>query len=102
MDLLERLLKKINTSDTMDVARKGLLCQGLEQLPKDGACTAFMIIRAFKMNIDKTRYVGESTTPYYGIQTPCDSDSARSNITFEVGGLPNTLLLVLEAFLKEK
>ena len=102
MDLVERLTKKIDPKDTMDVGRRGLLCQGLEQLSKDGACTAYMIIRAYKNNVDKTRYVGESSTPYYGIQTPNEADSLRSNITFEIGELPNVLLLLLEAFLKEK
>jgi hypothetical protein len=102
MDLVERLLKKVDVKDTLDTPRKGLLCQGLERLSKDGACTAFMIIRAYKNNVDKKRYGGESSTPYYGIQTPNETDSQRSNITFEVGEMPELLLLILEAFLKEK
>jgi hypothetical protein len=102
MDLINILSKKISTEDVLDPGRKALLCQGLTQLSRDGACSAFMIIKAFKENIDKSRSLGDNLTPYYGTQAESKFDSTCTDITFEINELPNQLLLLLEQLLKEK
>lgn len=102
MDVINVLTKKINQKDTLDPARKGLLCQGLTQLSRDGVNTAYMIVKAYKENIDKTRSVGGGDIPYYGNQVPSKYEGDCLDITFEINELPNGLLLLLEQFLKEK
>jgi hypothetical protein len=102
MDLIGILTKKVQSGDILDPARKALLCQGLTQLSKDGACSAFMIIKAYKENIDKSRSVGDGETPYYGTQVDSKADVALTDVTFEIDELPNQLLLLLEQFLREK
>lgn len=102
MDVINVLTKKINQKDILDPGRKALLCQGLTQLSRDGVCTAFMIIKAYKENIDKARSVGGGIIPYYGTSCPSKFEGDLLDITFEINELPNGLLLLLEQFLKEK
>lgn len=102
MDVISVLTKKINQKDVLDPARKALLCQGLTQLSRDGVNTAFMIIKAYKENIDKSRSVGGGDLPYYGTKIPSKYEGDVSDITFEINELPNSLQLLLEQFLKEK
>lgn len=102
MDLIGILTKKIQPGDTLDVGRKGLLCRGLNQLSKDGACSAFMIIKAYKENVDKSRSVGDNQMPYYSRQEDSKTDSSLVDISFEIDELPDQLLLLLEQLLKEK
>lgn len=102
MDLVTSLQKKVTTNEPLTPAREALLCQGLSQLSRDGANSAFILIKNYREHVDKGRQMGGSSCPYYGIMNENKTNPDSYDVEFDIEDLPLQLQLLLEVFLKEK
>ena len=101
MDLVEALSKKVKSGDEITPERKAELALKLTHLSKDGADTAFKLIKSYKDNHDSAHVIGNSNLPYYGVEIPTKNDEDIMDVSFNINDLPKKLLLILEVFVQE-